>query len=190
MIIPSSLWRYASILTSVIAMCQQLLPISHLILLQSKRASALSPVRADWIGQHVQRRARTISIALGQHGIVEHLPVPLIQVLTTNLNLTTHPPNAVVSVTSDWWKVHHNAADSYNGCPGTIRQAGRSVTGVIQRRGQSGQFMLWVPTKVLDQGVQWETVPSVNPAILHVWPFTRILMLPLTNARHRPERLT
>jgi len=73
---------------------------------------------------------------------------------------------------------------TYGGRLVTIRQAGSRTTGIIQGLGQLDQLMLWVPKDVQDQGIQWEAVPIPNPDILHVWPPSPILMMPLAQERH------
>jgi hypothetical protein len=201
---PSSLWRYPSILMAVIAACRQLIPISHLVLLSSVRGNALSTARTAWMRHRLQQRAGNIIVAREDDQVARQVPRPLMQVLTTNmLTATAQLPNVVCvtqrrstildeptrkSAHGERHQLHLVELPldqlTYRGRLVTIRQAGSRITGIIQGLGQLDQLMLWVPKDVQDQGIQWEAVPIPNPDILHVWPPSPILMMPLAQERH------
>lgn len=206
----SDLWRYSSVLSMVITACRQLIPISHLVLFPSSRPSALSPVRASWIGRQIQHRFRNIPFTQQGDHEGEHPSGRLIQTLVNSLNLaTSHPPNVVVCVLMERWKVFQERTASrsrrepqpqsmtqardyllkYRGRLATIRQGRHTMTGIIQRQGPFGQLIVWMPKHVADDGIEWETILITKPAMIHLWPPTSVLMLPMTNARLSGERL-
>jgi hypothetical protein len=160
--------------------------------------------------QRLQQRAGNIIVAQEDDQAARQVPRPLMQVLTTNmLTATAQLPN-VVCVTQHRSTILDEPTRkgaqgelhqphlvelpldqlTYRGRLVTIRQAGSRITGIIQGLGQRDQLMLWVPKDVQDQGMQWETVPIPNPDILHVWPPSPILMMPLVQERHYEQHLS
>lgn len=188
--ISSWLLQYSSVLISVISACQHLVPISHLVLLPSRRASALPPVRSTWIGRHIQRHAGNIAFVHQDELTAGHLPVPLMQLLINSLSpSTTRHPDVVVCVIMRKRRSFPERND-WSTRLGTIRQAGRRTTGIIHRSRKIEPLKLRVPTHVHDHGVQWEELIIPNPEMLYVWPSTSILMMPLWNARHHGESIS
>lgn len=201
--IPWSPFDQANVIAHTILACQTILPISHLMLLASQRASALPSSVA--VGQRViaqiRRRAENMTIMYSDREPAAPVHRPLVRVLT---EIVAHPDREyapmVVCIAAAHWR-NSERIDLSNRRWGsrdrqverkipkrsipyprrlcTIRQRGRTTTGILLTRNAPDQLTLRVPTQVNDQGVQWRTIEIIADPPPHLWAPSPVLMLPL-----------
>lgn len=195
------------LLASVLKIWQEVVPISHLVLLPSVRTTALTPPSARRIEQQIVAQVRqidqTVSVVHRHTKLAGAAPYLLMQHLTEQIIWAARQaPHFVAGGAprhemryreqSDGsrrrWNPQNNARphrtpDPYGHHRGemcTVRLQRRTMTGLVQAVDLPDQLVLRVPFQVNDQGVQWQTIHVPLSASLHRWPSTPSWVLPLS----------
>jgi hypothetical protein len=198
------------LLAAALKIWQEVVPISHLVLLPSARSTALTPPSVRWIEQQlvaqVRRLGRAIAVVHRHTKISGEAPYPLMQhLIDRTIWAARQSPQFVAGAATQhkrfqherrypshrrWeqWNqaVQHMNLDPYMHHLGqlcTVRFQRQTITGVLQALHPPNHLVLRVPSQVDDQGVQWQLTHVPRIPSLHVWPATPIWLLPLTKKR-------
>jgi hypothetical protein len=194
------------LLAAVLKLWQEVIPISHLVLLPSARTTALTPPSARWIEQQiiarVRRLVRTIAIVHRHTKLAGEAPYTLMQhLMEKTIWAARQSPQFVACAAVTHPRFHHErrypshrrweqrnqAAQHVTpdlhlrhlGQLCTVRFQRRTLIGVLQTVRPPDHLVLRVPSEVDDQGVQWQLTHVPCIPSLHVWPATPIWLLPL-----------
>jgi hypothetical protein len=186
----------------VLRMCHAVIPISHFVLLPSARTTALTPPHAWWIEHRVAAGVRcldgSISVVHSHTKFSGEAPYWLLRPLDEQMFWAVRQVPQLVATTKRpdpeprfsthrrWERQAHPARYFIHDQSVytvdrlyTTRHHRRMVTGMLQALDPPDHLILRVPTQVVDQGVQWQTihVPITSP--FHPWPSTPVLLLPV-----------
>lgn len=194
------------LLVAVLKIWQEVVPISHLVLLPSARTTALTPPSVRWIEQQLVAQVcllnRTIAIVHRHTKISGEAPYTLMQqLIDQTIWAARQSPQFVACAAGKHRSLHyerrypshgrwkqrnqaalHMTSDPYVHYLGqlcTVRFQRRTLTGVVQVAYPTEHLVLKVPSLVDDRGVQWQLTDVPLIPSLQVWPSTPIWLLPL-----------
>lgn len=202
-----SFWRIEALVT-VISAIQQLIPITHIVMVPSTSTLKMLPGSRGWIARKLVSRLAQLGkpIKFLEMGLESHVGLePLSSLSRTVVGLATHSGDQVPRIVARYigtqrlrnrvvrsarrrgelnMSLHTTSQQSsVSTTPPnrlyTVRLKGDTLTGLLVKQQSLESYILKVPAYASHQMVTWQRIRVHADDLIRVWPITPVIILPL-----------